>query len=109
MARIKLLFASFATGIVITAGVFITLLFVRALFKDEASVRVVLWVFGWPIFFLCRLPGLSGRGSDLALALAMGILLDILSISLATYFVLRAIVSRQTRTRSAVPPQPPTF
>ena len=107
MARMKLLFASFATGILVTAGVFITVLFVRALFKDDASVTFALWFFWWPISFMRLLPGVSDNAL-LWLSLAMGMLLDIVIISFVTYGVLRAIISRQKRTH-AIPPQPPTF
>lgn len=108
MARMKLLFASFATGILITAGVFITVLFVRAFFKDDASVTFALWFFGWPISFMRLLPGVSVNAL-IWLSFAIGILLDMVFISFVTYGVLRAIVSRQKRTRPAIPPQPPTF
>ena len=108
MARMKLRFASFATGIFVTAGAFITVLFVRALFKDDASVTFALWFFWWPISFMRLLPGVSDSAL-LWLSLAMGMLLDIVFISLVTYCVLRAIDSRQKRARSGIPPQPPTF
>jgi hypothetical protein len=39
----------------------------------------------------------------------MGMLLDIVLISLITYGLLRTIVSRQKRTRTALPPQTPTL
>jgi hypothetical protein len=104
----KLLLASFATGILITAGIFITLLFVRALFKDEASVTFAVWFFLWPIWFLRCLPGISDKALPW-LSLTLGMLLDIVFISFVTYGVLRMIVSRQKRTRKATPPPAPTF
>ena len=104
----KLVFASFATGLLVTASIFITVLFVRALFKDDASVTFALWFFWWPICFMRLLPGISDN-TLLWLSLAIGMLLDIVFISLVTYCVLRAIVSRQKRARSAIPPQAPTF
>ena len=104
----KLLFASFATGILVTIGIFITVLFWRALFKDDASVMFALWFFCWPIRFMCLLPGVSDRAL-LWLSFVMGMLLDIVLISLITYGLLRTIVSRQKRTRTALPPQTPTL
>lgn len=103
----KLLLGSFATGIFITIGIFITVLFVRALFKDEASVMFALWFFGWPMCFVSLFPGLSDRGL-IWLSLATGMLLNMVIISLVTYGVLRVIVARQKRARGATPPQPPT-
>ena len=108
MARMKLLFASLATGILVTSGIFITALFVRALFKDDASVMFGLWFFLWPICFVRLLPVVSDD-SLLWVSLAMGLLLDMVFISFVTYCVLRAIVSRQKPARSTIPPQPPTF
>src|SRR5258707_15894560 len=108
MARMRLLFPSFATGILVTVGIFITLLFVRALFKDDASVMFALWFFWWPICFMRLLPGVSDSAL-LWLSLAMGMLLDIMFITFVTYCLLREIVSRQKRARSTIPPQPPTF
>lgn len=104
----KLLFASFASGTLVTAGIFITVLFVRALFKDDVSITFALWFFWWPIRFMCLLPGVSDRGL-LWLSLTMGILLDMVFISFLIYGVLRAMISRQQRARHAVPPQTPTF
>ena len=104
----KLLLASFATGIFVTVGMLITVLFVRALFKDEGSVIFALWVFGWPICFMRFLPGVSEQGL-IWFSLALGMLLDIVFISAGTYCVLRAIVSRLKRSPGAIPPQPPTF
>jgi hypothetical protein len=104
----KLIFASFATGIFVTASIFMTIVFVRALFKDDASVMFALWVFGWPICFMSSLPGISDHAL-IWLSLGMGMLLDSVFISGVTYCVLRAIVSRQKRARSALPPQAPTF
>jgi len=104
----KLLFASLATGIFVTGGIFMTIVFVRALFKDDASVMFALWVFGWPICLMPSLPGISDRAL-VWISLAMGMLLDTVIISGVTYCVLRAIVSRQKRARSALPPQSPTF
>ena len=104
----KLLFASIATGILINGGIFITVLFVRALFKDDYSVMFLLWFFGWPICFMRPVPGLSDHGM-LWFSLGIGMLLDIVFISLATYCLLRAIVSRLKRDSIAIPPQPPTL
>lgn len=104
----KLLLASFATGTFVTAGIFITVLFVRALFKDDASVTFALWFFWWPICFIRLLPAVSDS-ARLWLSLAMGMFLDMVFISFVTYCVLRAIVSRQKRVRDAIPPEPPTF
>lgn len=75
--------------------------------KDAVSVTFGLWFFWWPICFLRFVPGIDN--ALLWVSLAMGILLDMLFISLATYFVLRAIVSRQKRVRAATPPEPPNF
>lgn len=108
MASMKLIFASVATGILVTTSIFITVLFVRALFKDDASITFALWFFGWPICFLRLLPAVSDRAL-IWLSLATGMLLDMVFISLVTYSVLRAIVSRQKRVRVVTPPQPPTF
>ncbi len=109
MARTKLLFASFGIGVLVTTGLFMTLLFVRALLKDNVSTTIVLWLFWWPMYFLGCLPGISNRAL-IWLSLATGVLLDIVFISVVTYFVLRAIVSRQKRARTFIPPpQPPTF
>ena len=104
----KLLFASVATSIVVTSGIFMTVLFVRALFKDEASVTFAVWFFGWPLCFLPLLPALSDS-ARVWLSLALGMLLDMVFISLVIYCVLRAIVSRQKRVRDTTPPEPPTF
>lgn len=104
MARLKLLLASLATGILVTSGMFITALFVRALFKDDASVMFALWFFLWPI---CFVRFVVSDDVLLWVSLATGLLLDMLFISFVTYCVLRTIVSRQKRT--CVPPQPPTF
>ena len=106
-SRLKLVVASIATGILVTTATFITVLFVRALFKDAVSVTFALWFFWWPIWFLRYLPGID----DVLLwvSLAMGILLDMVFISIATYLVLRAILSRQKRVRAATPPEPPNF
>ena len=104
----KLLFASFATGILITIGTFIAVLFVRALFKDDASVMFALWFFWWPICFVRLLPGLSNSGL-IWLTLAVGMLLDILLFSFGIYFVLRVIVSRLKPTPTPDPPQAPIF
>ena len=104
----RLIFASVATGVIVTAGIFITVLFVRALFKDDASVTFALWFFWWPICFMRLLPGISDKAL-LWLSLAIGMLLDVVFISVVTYCVLRLIVSRHKRARSAIPPQAPTF
>src|ERR1700754_2277682 len=104
----KLFLISLATGIFVTVGILITVLFVRALFKDDASVMFFLWFFGWPIWIMRCVPGIS-TSALIWISLAIGIVLDTLFFSLATYFVLRAIVSRQKRTRNAIPPQPPAF
>lgn len=104
----KIILASFASGILVTTGIFIIVLFVRALFNDDASVTFALWFFWWPICFMRLLPGVSDSAL-IWLSLAMGMLLDMVFISFATYCVLRAIVSRQKRARSSIPPQPPTF
>jgi hypothetical protein len=104
----KLLFASLATGILVTAGILIIVLFVRALFKDDASVMFALWFFWWPICFMRLLPGISDKAL-LWPSLAIGMLLDIVFISFVTYCLLTAIVSRQKRACSASPPQAPTF
>lgn len=103
----KLLFGSFATGILITLGIFIAVLFVRALFRDEAAVMFALWFFGWPMCFIGLLPGVSDRAL-IWVSLATGMVLDMVIISLMTYGVLRVIVARQKRVRGATPPQPPT-
>ena len=104
----KLIVASFATGILVTAGIFMTIVFLRALFKDDTSVMFALWVFGWPICFMPSLPGISDHAL-IWLSLAIGMLLDSVFISGVTYCVLRAIVSRQKRARGSLPPQAPTF
>src|ERR1044072_2410031 len=104
----KLIFASFAIGIFVTASIFMTIVFVRALFKDDASVMFALWVFGWPICFMPALPGISDHAL-IWLSLAMGMLLDSVFISGVTYCVLRAIVARKKRACSTLPPQAPTF
>lgn len=109
MARTRLLFASLGTGVFVTTGLFITLLFIRALFKTGVAVTVALWLFWWPIYFMPCLPGVSDIGL-VWLSLAVGLLLDVVFISFVTYFVLKAIVSRQRRARTVIPPpQPPTF
>ena len=109
MARTKLLFASFGTGVVITTAIFITLLFVRALFKTAAALTVILWLFWWPMHFIGCLPGISNNAL-IWLSLAVGVLMDIVFISVVTYFALGAIISRQRRARIVIPPpQPPTF
>src|ERR1044072_6843894 len=84
----KLLFASIATGIFVTASIFMTIVFVRALFKDDASVMFALWVFGWPICFMSCLPAIPDHAL-IWLSLAMGMILDSVFISTVTYFVLR--------------------
>ena len=94
----KLLLASFATGIVITTGLFITVVFVRALFRDEASVMIALWVFAWPVWFLRRVPAIP-LNSLIWLSFAIGMLLDAVFISIGTYCVLRVIVRRRKRAR----------
>ena len=104
----KLLVASFATGILVTIGIFITLVFVRALFRDDASVMFAAWIFVWPICFMRLLPA-TPDSTLIWISLAMGVLLDTLFISFVVYCVLRAIASRQKRLRGAIPPQPPTF
>jgi CHASE1-domain containing sensor protein len=104
----KLLLASFASGILVTIGILGAVLFLRALFRDEASVMFALWLFGWPMWLLRCLPGISAQ-SLVWLSLAIGLVLDALLISLGIYFVLRMIVSRIKRAPAAVPPQPPTF
>lgn len=107
----KLIFASIATGILVVVGLFITLLFVRALFRDNASTMFALYVFAWPMWFLRLWPGISSTAAAW-LSLAIGMLLDILLVSVVAYSVLRAIVSRHKRSTSstsALPPQAPTF
>lgn len=104
----KLLLASFATGILVTVGIFISVLFVRALFKDDASMTFIIWFFGWPMCFMYLLPAVSDSARPW-LTLAIGMLLDTVFISFVIYFVLRAIVSRQKRVRGATPPEPPAF
>lgn len=104
----KLFLASFASGILVTIGILGAVLFLRALFRDEASVMFALWLFGWPMWLLRYLPGISAQ-SLVWLSLAIGLVLDALLISLGIYFVLRAIISRTKRAPGAVPPQPPTF
>src|SRR6185503_339990 len=104
----KLLLVSFATGILVTAGIFITVLFVRALFKDDVSVMFLAWFFWWPICFLRFLPGISDKAL-IWLSLVAGVLLDIVFISLAIYCVLKMIVFRQKRPRNTTPPPAPTF
>jgi hypothetical protein len=104
----KLFLASLATGILVTVGILMTVLFVRAFLKDDASVMFFLWFFAWPFWFMRVLPGIS-QSALIWLSLAIGVVLDIVFISLATYCVLRAIVSRQKRARNAIPPQPPAF
>ena len=98
----KLLLASVATGILVTVGIFLTVLFVRALFKDDVSTTFLLWFSFWPIWFLRLLPGISDRAL-LWLALAVGMLLDIVFISFLTYCLLRMILSRQKRARNSTP------
>ena len=104
----KLIVASFATGILVIIGIFITIVFVRALFRDNSSVTFAAWFFWWPIYFIRVLPGVSDN-AQIWLSLAMGMLLDMVFTSFVTYCVLRAIVSRQKRVRGAIPPKPPTF
>jgi len=104
----KLFFASFATGTLATIGIIIAVLFVRALFKDDISVTFALWFFGWPIWWMRFWPGVS-HTTLLWVSLAIGVLLDTVFISFGIYCVLRAIVSRQKRASSPIPPQPPTF
>jgi hypothetical protein len=104
----KLLLASIATGIAITAGLFTIVLFVRALFRDQVSVTFALWFFLWPVEFLRVVPGIS-TNALVWLSLAMGLLLDVVFISVGTYCVLRIIVRRQKRARIPLPPQAPTF
>jgi hypothetical protein len=104
----KLVLASLATGVLVTVGIFITLVFVRALFRDHVSVMFAAWIFVWPIYFVRLLPAVS-ETALIWLSLAMGILLDTLFFSFVAYCVLRAIVSRQKRVRGAIPPEPPTF
>jgi len=103
----KLLLASFATGIAVTAALFITVLFARALFRDQASVTFALWFFFWPIWFVRIVPGIS-QNTLTWLSLAIGILLDALFISSVTYCLLRFILPKQKRERIP-PPQAPTF
>ena len=102
----KLLLSSIATGIAVTAGTFITVLFVRALFRDQVSVMFALWFFAWPIWFLRTVPGISLKALTW-LSLAIGMLLDVVFISFATYCVLRLVIRRQKRARIS-PPQAPT-
>ena len=107
----KLIFASIATGIVVVVGLFITLLFVRALFRDNASTMLVTWLFVWPVWLVRRWPGISSTAA-VWLSLAIGMLLDILLVSVVAYFVLRAIISKHKRSTSsanALRPQAPTF
>ena len=104
----KLFLASFATGILVTIGILGAVLFLRALFRDEASVMFALWLFGWPMWLLRFLPGISAQ-SLVWLSLAIGLVLDTVLISLGIYFVLKVIISRIKRAPGAVPPQPPTF
>jgi hypothetical protein len=92
----------------VTVGLFFAVVFVRALFKDDASVTIAMWFFWWPICFMWRLPGISNN-TLVWLSLVVGVLLDIAFISFVTYCVLRAIMSRQHRAHGAIPPQPPTF
>jgi len=103
----KLLLASLATGIAVTVGLFITVLFVRALFRGHASMTFALWFFVWPIWFVRMVPGVSVNTLGW-LSLALGILLDALFISLVTYCLLRFILPKQKRERIP-PPQAPTF
>lgn len=104
----KLRLASLATGLSVTLWIIITVLFVRALFKDNASVTFLVWFLAWPLWIVRCVPGIPANAM-IWVSLAIGFVLDILFISLATYFVLRAIVSRQKRARIAMPPQPPAF
>jgi hypothetical protein len=104
----KLAFASAVTGIVITVAIFITVLFLRVLLRDNASVIFALWFFGWPILVMPCIGGISETGR-IWLSLAIGMLLDTVFISLAVYGLLRLIVSRRKRARVALPPQAPTF
>ncbi len=104
----KLLFASFVIGILVTAGTFITVLFVRALFRDDASVTFALWFFWWPICLMRLLPGLS-NSNLIWLSLATGMVLDVLFISFVTFGLLKVVLSRRQQARGAIPPQAPTF
>src|SRR5262249_13817304 len=102
------LLASFATGILVTLGTFIALLFARVLFRD--TVTFGLWIFAWPVWFLRYLPGIP-YNTLIWLSLAVGMLLDVFLISFVTYCVLRVIASQRNRARIPIPPppQPPTF
>src|SRR5215510_1396469 len=104
----KLYFASVATGIAVIISILITVVFVRALFRDDASVMFAAWFFGWPSCFIGLLPGIPANALTW-ISLATGTLLDMVLVSGVTYCVLKAIVSRQKRTHTAVPPQAPTF
>lgn len=108
--NMKLRLISLAIGIFITVGIFFTVLFVRALFKDDVSTMFLMWVFWWPVWIMRRVPGISPNVL-VWVSLAIATLLNIAVISFATYFVLRAIVSRRKRTQvsTAIPPQPPAF
>ena len=103
----KLFLASLATGILVTVGTFIAVLFARALFKNNVSVMFALWFFWWPVWFLRYLPGIPVNAL-VGLSLAVGMLLDIVFISFGTYCVLRAIVSRRKPSLGPIPP-PPQF
>jgi len=77
----------------------------------EVGLRLAaaLWLFWWPMYFIGCLPGISNNAL-IWLSLAVGVLMDIVFISVVTYFALGAIISRQRRARIVIPPpQPPTF
>ena len=105
--NMKLLLASFATGSLATIGLFIALMFVRALLRDEVSVTVGLWIFAWPVWLLRYVPGISEKALPWV-SLGTGMLLDIVFISLVTYGLLRLIVSKR-KPAPSTPPQAPTF
>lgn len=104
----KRLLASVGTGIFVNVGIFLTLLFVRALFRVDAPGMFLWWLFGWPVFVVRLVPGIS-LSSLVWISLALGMLLNIVFVSIAVYILLRAINSRIKRANSVLPPKAPTF
>lgn len=104
----KIFIASLATGIFVTLGSLLTLIFIRALLRDEVTGMIAMYIFFWPVRFVLYFPHLSTM-AQVWISLALGILLDIVIVSLLTYFVLRTFASRRKRVSTSMPPQAPTF
>ena len=107
MRRMKTFLASLATGVLVVGLMLTGFLIVKVLFPGSSTGKLVMMIFCWPILFMEF--SFDTTTESLVVAFLVGLVLDVVLVSLVSFIIFSARQSKRARLRPATPPPPPSF